>query len=231
MSAIVGVSSANLQKMTQQKIPNIEAAFAQVCQRKVRVQLEVVSSQGKLAPNSTAPINPISSSAPEQPPDPPPPARVQTVPSMQNASINPQSLPSQQNQATLTASLATPTAISDHHQLEESDRSNGRASPTLTYPPPASVNNNHAVTNSLPLSANVPLENLENNVSLAEDYGDSDLQQAIASLTQSFEGELVQLDDMHNTLNDDFEDTENLSVSEIATPLDRPDIEEYDDEW
>jgi DNA polymerase III subunit gamma/tau len=252
ISAIVGVSSANLQKMTQQKIPNIEAAFAQACQRKVRVQLEVVSSQGKTAPNSTAGINPRSSSTPEQPPDPPPPARVQTVPSIENVSMKPQSLPSQQNQA--TAPLVTPTTTSDHHQLEKSDRSNGRASasPTLTYPPPASVNNYHAVTNPLPVTVNVPLENLENlenNVSLAEDYGDSDLQQAIASLTQSFEGELVQLDNLNgldrgnsiddlnldNTLDESFaeseSETEILTPPEIPNHLDRPDLEEYNDEW
>jgi len=234
MSAIVGVSSANLQKMTQQKIPNIEAAFAQVCQRKVRVQLEVVSSQGKLAPNSTAPINPISSSTPEQPPDPPPPARVQTVPSMENVSMKPQSLPSQQNQATLTAPLVTPIATSDHHQFEESDRSKVIASNTLKEHPP--------------VTANLPLEN---NVSLAEDYEDSDLQQAIASLTQSFEGELVQLDnlnsldsadstdglDLDNTLNESFaeeeeeEEKEILTLPEIPNYLDRPDIEDYHDEW
>jgi DNA polymerase III subunit gamma/tau len=237
MSAIVGVSSANLQKMTQQKIPNIEAAFAQVCQRKVRVQLEVVSSQGKIALNSTARINQTTthtSSVPEQPPDPPPPARVQTVPPIENVSMKPQSLPSQQNQATLTAPLGTPTAISDHHQFESSDRSKVIASNTLKEHPP--------------VTANLPLEN---NVSLAEDYEDSDLQRAIASLTQSFEGELVQLDnlnsldsadstddlDLDNTLNESFAEEEEEEEKKISIPpeipnySDRPEAEDYHDEW
>ncbi|MEY2831345.1 MAG: polymerase subunit gamma/tau, partial [Cyanobacteriota bacterium] len=49
LSAIVGISSAKLQKLNQGKVPNIEAAFAQVCQRKVRVQLEVAGSQSNMA--------------------------------------------------------------------------------------------------------------------------------------------------------------------------------------
>jgi DNA polymerase III subunit gamma/tau len=40
-TAIVGISSAPLLKMNQGKVPNIEAAFAKVCQRKIKVILEV----------------------------------------------------------------------------------------------------------------------------------------------------------------------------------------------
>jgi DNA polymerase III subunit gamma/tau len=226
MSAIVGVSSANLQKMTQQKIPNIEAAFAQVCQRKVRVQLEVVSSPKKIATNSTAPINQTTtntSSVPEQPPDPPPPARVLTVASIENVSMMPQSLPRQQNQATLTTPLVTPPVTSEHSQLADSDRSNGRASSTRTDTFPVSVND--LVSNEDHLAGNPEAE-----VTLNENYEDSNLQQAIASLTQNFEGEVVQLDKDLDYLDEDG--IEVLPQSDDPPVLfERPDVEEYDDEW
>ncbi|MEO0011980.1 MAG: hypothetical protein RLZZ535_369, partial [Cyanobacteriota bacterium] len=78
LSAIVGISSAKLHKLNQGKVPNIEAAFAQVCQRKVRVQLEVAGSQSNTKQNSLAsthqPVVETPTSAPEQPPNPPPPS-------------------------------------------------------------------------------------------------------------------------------------------------------------
>ena len=43
--AVVGISSIPLKKMNQGKIPNIETAFAKVCQRPIKVTLEVASKQ------------------------------------------------------------------------------------------------------------------------------------------------------------------------------------------
>ncbi len=43
--AIVGISSAKLRGLHQGKLPNIEAAFEKVCQRKIKVKLEVSSKQ------------------------------------------------------------------------------------------------------------------------------------------------------------------------------------------
>ena len=64
--------------------------------------------------------------------------------------------------------------------------------------------------------------------SLDEDYADSELQQAIASLTQSFEGEVVQL---NNDLDDSFEDedAEILPELEAATPSEQQNVKDY--EW
>jgi DNA polymerase III subunit gamma/tau len=271
LSAIVAVSSAKLQKMTQQKIPNIEAAFAQVCQQKVRVQLEVANSQGKIAPNRRS-INPpvveTPSSVPEQPPDPPPPARVQTVPSVENVWMKPQSL--HQNQATLTSLSPTSATRSDHHQFPKSDRpqgfSQGLVSPTLKEHPTTIATQNTSVLKPPTFAADVPstinpsdpaiiskVAEPENYTDYPdEDYADSELQQAIASLTQSFEGEVVQLDNLDsldsvNSL-DSIEDLELddapdesfaeeekkeeiLTPSEIPRSLDRPDVEDYNDEW
>jgi DNA polymerase-3 subunit gamma/tau len=51
--ATVGISSAKLRGISQGKIPNIEAAFEKICQRKIKVQLEVAARQTDIpVPNS-----------------------------------------------------------------------------------------------------------------------------------------------------------------------------------
>ncbi|MEN9517970.1 MAG: polymerase subunit gamma/tau [Cyanobacteriota bacterium] len=266
-SAIVGVSSAKLQKMTQQKIPNIEAAFAQVCQRKVRVQLEVASSQSNTTQNTHTstrqPAMETPTSTPEQPPDPPPPARVETVPSIKN-SMKPQSL-SSQNQATLTSPFPTSTTRSALHQFQESDRPlgfpQGLASRTLKEHPTTTIaTQNTSVLKPPTFAADIPstidpaepaiiskVAEPENYTDYTEeDYVDSELQQAIASLTQSFEGEVVELDNLDSFdsiedlelgdgLDESFAEEEKkeeiLTPSKIPSYLDRPDVEDYNDEW
>jgi DNA polymerase III subunit gamma/tau len=214
LSAIVGISSAKLQKLNQGKVPNIEAAFAQVCQRKVRVQLEVAGSQNNMAKKAITSIEqPIKTPlpAPEQPPNPPPPStQIQPV---ENPAIQPQNFPSQ-NQATPISVLPTPLAQSFHYHLDESDRPQVIATqnaPVLT-PPPIAADLTPAIKTEI----------------IAEDYVDSELQQAIASLTQSFEGELVELD---NPFDEYFKDDELSELDDISTSLERPDIAEYNDEW
>jgi DNA polymerase III subunit gamma/tau len=283
MSAIVGVSSANLQKMTQQKIPNIEAAFAQVCQRKVRVQLEVVSSPGKIAPNSTAPVNPINQavapappSAPEQPPSPPPPSS-STVPATAIAEIKPPNHPN------LASAVKAPPARSFSHNLHNSNgNSNGSDYPPSLHPnedilkdrpamigsamPSAIATQNTPVLIDQPVTIDFPLENNPNNlaastvlpliadeIDVTEKYADSELQKAIASLTQSFEGEVLQLDNLDSLNSQDSlasiddldlddapfaeeeeeeeEEEKNLIPPEILNYSDRPDAEDYHDEW
>jgi DNA polymerase III subunit gamma/tau len=267
ISAIVGVSSAKLQKMTQQKIPNIEAAFAQVCQRKVVVQLEIASSQGNTVRNSIAPINPpiaeTPTSAPEQPPNPPPPIPP-TVPSVESIKINPPNF-SPPNQIALTPVAQTPQAKSFKHDLNgnnnappsHSDDSTLKASPTSIATQSASVQTDPPITTDFSLANNLnnlattaALPPIPSEINEAEEYADSDLQKAIASLTQSFEGEVVQLDNLDslssvNSLDsiDDFElnnaadeslagdEAEILTPPEIPNYSERPDIDDYNDEW
>jgi DNA polymerase-3 subunit gamma/tau len=52
--AKIGARSQQLFKMAQQRLPNVEAAFAQLCDRPIRVSLEVVTSTPP-APPSPAP--------------------------------------------------------------------------------------------------------------------------------------------------------------------------------
>lgn len=48
-AALVGITSPPLHKMHKGKVPNIETAFAKVCQRKIKVTLEVAPKQNKSA--------------------------------------------------------------------------------------------------------------------------------------------------------------------------------------
>ena len=190
LSAIVGISSAKLQKLNQGKVPNIEAAFAQVCRRKVRVQLEVAGSQSNIAKKAITsieqPVKTPLSAPPEQPPNPPPPStQIQPV---ENPAIQPQNF-SSQNQATPISVLPTPLAQSFHNHLDESAHSQVIATqnaPVLTPP---------AIAADLTPSIKTEV--------IAEDYVDSELQQAIARLTQSFEGEVVELDNFFDEYDED----------------------------
>ncbi|MEL7009425.1 MAG: DNA polymerase III subunit gamma/tau [Cyanobacteria bacterium J06588_4] len=240
MSAIVGVSSAKLQKMTQLKIPNIEAAFAQVLQRKVRVQLEVASSKKKLTNNSVDSTIPIdqrtkanTSNIPPQFSAPPPPVTSQTniEPSTDTMTAPVDNMPSQ---AVASArSISNPVTAKPFNQNSNFHHH----SPTIAHQTetastkPASVltstaaippvpNTNHAVLNDSSV--------LSGESTLEPDDTDCDLQQAISSLTQSFEGEVVQLENEPDLF---FADVEDSTESEEVTRSDRPNSAEYDDDW
>lgn len=195
-SAIVGISSAKLQKLNQGKVPNIEAAFARVCQRKVKVQLEVVNANIAVA-KPPAEISQTSTEASQQQEEPPPQTLTVTTPAKTSGStairqiknISPSKLEMAKSEANSGLELEKPQAIARE-----------------LLPPPA----------ALPEPESRVLPQKEPDVD--GDYGDDELQQAIDNLTHSFEGELVQLDSFANN-------EENTQLS------DRPDLEEYDDEW
>ena len=241
-SAIVGVSSAKLQKMTQQKIPNIEAAFARVCQQKVRVQLEVAGAKKKLTASSAAPL--------------------------ENAGSEPLSMPSQAANPTIEQGVARSVAPNAKTTTTVERGTEMRVSAPPQHATPDGFNHgggknrkdtngkvrnsngfesNGGQTGSTPMAStaliteanteSAPSPVLEDSKTFLEaDYADSELQQAIENLTQSFEGELVQLD------RDDFEDSDEVEEeltalsepesSTLRSPLiERPDLEEYDDDW
>lgn len=74
-SAIVGISSMPLKKMNQGKIPNIEAAFAKVCQRSIKVTLEVAGKQDSRSTRTASQTTTIERSQTTSitNPSPPPP--------------------------------------------------------------------------------------------------------------------------------------------------------------
>ena len=219
-NAVVGVSSANLEKMTQQKIPNIEAAFAEVCQRKVRVQIEVTGLKKNSINNGSSQyieraIAKTSFTPQQQNSPSPAPVAVQTV---QRTDVTANSVPIS-SPGTSSVLQATPVKTGDRTQINHQPQNVAIQNTSLAS----------AVAGHLPVDNNAVQSASTAELTQGEDYANDDLQQAIDSLTQSFEGEVVQLDNDSNDLDDDFEEV--LSVSEVAIPLDRPDVDEYDDDW
>ncbi len=209
-SAIVGISSAKLQKLNQGKVPNIEAAFAQVCQRLVKVQLEVANPKDNpsndLSSIKQSVVAPPSSS-PKQSFDQPLPSNAHNAPTIppEKEPIQPQNSFSRERTISELSSPATshPQAVSFSQDIS-----------VLTAPTIPTENN--LVTPTAELSSN-------------QNYADDDLQRAIDNLTQSFEGEVVQFD--NNSQAEFLTETE-LSESEIdLASLERRDANNYDDDW
>ncbi|MBE9048180.1 DNA polymerase III subunit gamma/tau [Pleurocapsales cyanobacterium LEGE 10410] len=197
-SAIVGISSAKLQKLNQGKIPNIEAAFAQVCQRKIKVQLEVAAA------GSTLPTNPAAS--------------------RDNFTSEPKkNSPDKQN----TSSVALETPKPEANALKPSLSTQSKTVEILPNSHlKTSLANIEPAQNPVPLSP--PKVEVVTPPAIIEDSvrteADDDFQKAIDNLTQSFEGELVQLDNVQS-----FDDSESPEPENLVSS--RPDAEDYEDEW
>ena len=237
-SAIVGISSAKLQKLNQGKIPNIEAAFAKVCQRQIKVQLEVANSQGTTSNNTLS-----KSVVPTKAQPAPIPETSPASPEFKafDAPDRPQSLPVQTQPAQVPSkSQTSSSAPASFHP--ESDEAPLRDRDRVAYPKGNRTNTsklaestNGVLKSSTPdlkssvaepitiqhdLTSEVPVE-----LTIAED--EQQLQQAIDNLTHSFEGELVQLDNVNE---------ESFKAEKTLTPSpnldrDRPDPEDYEDDW
>ena len=185
-SAVVGISSAKLQKLNQGKIPNIEAAFARVCQRKIKVQLEVVTAKSTLPTNSAASRENPTSESKKNSLDKQDTSSIAFKTFAPEGNIKP-SLPIQSQTVVLPDPKLKAPLASNLEPVENS---------VLPSPPKVEV-----------VTPPVIIEDSD------RDYSDDDFQKAIDNLTQSFEGELVQLDE-----------SEHLANS-------RPDAEDYEDDW
>lgn len=225
LSAIVGISSTTLQKLHQGKVPNIEAAFTQVCQRKVKVQLEVANAKNNSVNNlvSNSANNAIAS------------ITQSTVEVVQPIAKTPQATP-------LTASPepAKPESFPPQNQTPQ------RFAPPQNRVNPAVTNHNFELRHNQPQTiakpdnSNLPLNaiapentkvttpiNTESDSS--QDYAIYDLQEAIDSLTQRFEGEVVHLDNMQQQFSEDIEILESSEISQDHQG--RPNVEDYEDDW
>lgn len=212
-SAIVGISSAKLQKLHQGKVPNIEAAFARVCQHQVKVQLEAADAVGTTAKNgSTTEATSVTNIDRTQPPSsqeptPPPPIAQSAV---ETPSTDSKRSP-----------VPTPEAVTPSKprnlQPQQQDRKAIAPNTNSSFP---------STLPSLTVSEDRVNPELASTTIEPNSVSDPDsLQQAIDNLTLSFEGELVQLD---NPL-EEFAPPQ-IEQSESIAP-DRPDVEDYDDEW
>jgi DNA polymerase III subunit gamma/tau len=221
-SAIVGISSAKLQKLHQGKVANIEAAFIRVFQRKIKVHLEVATPQALPPKDLTLPSSHNNLS-----PTPKPVADFSNSSSSANK-LEISSSPANYSQTT-KAKLPVQDTVA-HKNLSNS-----------AFIEPTTLNNNSQgakeETVVVPLfptdsptdqTASTPYTfEPESN----QDYTDDYLQKAIANLTQSFEGELVQLNNTQEQLIDTSTTSTTEAEAETIYGIDRPSIEDYQDDW
>lgn len=253
-SAIVGISSAKLQKLNQGKVPNIEAAFAQVCQRKIKVQLEVASGKessvkNPAPPRDSRPLH-VSQPTPDTNPDSSSPPKPDTtvkisekISEVKKSDFSVSNLEVQKFKSKIDSAKAAP--LTNHSQSITE-----QVSPLPSLPPiaprttdvitPVSPANIPTNTPLLPTEQNLRAPEAKGVVRNQIDNPDNYLQQAISNLTHCFEGELVQMNDSQAEFFEDFEEEE-IEEEEIEEILelpeanehyrDRPNIEDYNDEW
>ena len=125
-SAIVGISSMPLKKMNQGKVPNIEAAFAKVCQRPIKVTLEVASQQNHSTRTTSSPTTTIERSLNTSTvTNPEPPTTPQEPPPLKERSLSlklPETTTIQQQQ------IKTNSVVVTQETTAESTFNNDRAS-------------------------------------------------------------------------------------------------------
>ena len=264
-SAVVGISSKKLQKLHQGKVPNIEAAFEKVCQRKIKVSLEVASNtnQKSTSDRHSTPPSPIDPTIPSSSPSFVLQKKTETIQSQNVDHISAQFSSTLDSQAPEYSEKVIPI----NRNATKSDRNIISPTPVVTSITPTSTNptknlqsepdtvlhsptaNESVVTNRLEFTSNQRNgDNLSPN-GINQNYDPSILQQAIEDLTQSFEGELVELDSVNLSqfLDDQFQ-SNRLEVSESqnlnppakipnspsptakAILSGRPDLSEYENE-
>ena len=236
-SAIVGISSATLQKLNQGKVPNIEQAFARVVQHKVKVQLEVASRHNNSAKkNSEVANNSIKSPVPEQE------SSVNSANNINNYEAN---LTAESNgvdgrlgqlQSTKPFLPQTATKEADS-SLETIVVESKKATASSITPLERSPSRKNNAIISPSVEPSTPIQNVDSTISqtsseldIESDYEEDDLGRAIANLTQSFEGELVQMDEDRDFTSETLETVDSES-SLLMEGNSRPSLEDYDDDW
>ena len=214
-SATVGISSAKLQKLNQGKIPNIEAAFAKVCQRQVKVQLEVANSQiatsNNITPSTVVTTQPQPASIPVTKPAT---GEFETF----SDALKPRSFQNPSAKVSLDPASASTSFSSKSDRSSTSKLVN--ANQVIKSSPPDTKS--LAVAEPTVVQPEASISEVPSKL-VSED--EQQLQQAIDNLTHSFEGELVQLDNANN----EFKLNESSTPSSID--LHRPNAEDYEDEW
>lgn len=250
-SAIVGISSNKLQKLHQGKVSNIEAAFAQVCQHKIKVHFEVTTSVDASAKNSLTLVDKHYPSPQKSDLD----QNINYIPSSVNNNqlSQPQTEHTEvigqqartQGQVSQTSNSNSPlitssTSVSnlERNSLSSERREFGRGSSLL----PNESNLGLLTTNSKLERSDFDASGAENKTidtpeviveqNLNQDYTDDNLQQAIDDLTRSFEGELVQLENNQSHFSEYAEESEQPEQSNLnPSSQGRPNMEDYDDVW
>ena len=198
-AAVVGISSAPLLKMNRGRIPNIETAFTKVCQRKIKVTLEVASA--KKSPLTTE-VSTFSKKRSQIQQDSPPVEqsysddthrkKTQTVESSVKArSVTKQELNTERAITIEKRVESEAIEVSTSQTIEES------AAEAVT----PEINGDNVPIDS-PISSSV--ENLD------------DFDRAVELVAQKFQGEVIELDRSHQLTISQEETLEITETTEIV---------------
>lgn len=225
--AIVGIGSAKLQRLHQGKVTNIETAFAKVCQRIIKVKLEVATPQ-------KPPRESVPRSLSSPPPQPKTELSSETKPSWENETNLPIS-----NQIVKSDRPIEPSVSLDTASFKPPKSNRSTTTDLISSPPRDTTIATSALDASESESPPKPKTVLSPTNSL--DVEDSDLERAIADLTHSFEGELVQLDNLNlpepdaNSQADSASDIDDLDKQYSLAPsnnivIKRQELDSYDED-
>ena len=221
----IGVVSPQLIKLIQVKIANIETAFTQACQRKIKVNLEVSKNQSQPATNnsSPAPSKPQLNRSYQLPK-----LETETIKATENIpASNLQSLP-------LTTPVPKPeTQTVVTHEIKRSPIEKQESPLQVT------TSDSPTIIDTQNITANEQI-NIHHQDIIANNRSEGDFQKAVELLAKSFEGEVITLGNPEDnlpseesTISHDLnpQNKQEQSIEEPATPIrNRPDLTMYEDD-
>jgi DNA polymerase-3 subunit gamma/tau len=195
-SAEVGIKTEPLLRIAHGKIPELEAAFAQVCGKTIRVKLIVNAGGTSQAINQNAsqnvPVNQTSPRSPQTENIPPRPTVSQPI----SPPINP--TPTNGNHATISPKSG------------------------LTSPPNKTVQTLSSPKNIVSTKTTPPVPIVETPTIVPEAYSNNELKKAAESLAKAFEGEIISLDQPFNAENNAENDRIDSKNKMMASPSTMP---------
>ncbi|ELS01442.1 DNA polymerase III, subunit gamma/tau [Xenococcus sp. PCC 7305] len=244
----IGVVSPPLIKLIQGKISNIETAFSQACQRKIKVTLEVAKKSSQQSDNNH------SSSVASKPPSKPHSNGSDSSAKAEIAAIktpeNPPNIPTSNGHSVASTLPSSSPAIADPppqiakpvvaHETSRSHTETPKSNPTIaTSKPPA-------ITDTQIPIANGQLEHHNQDIIANPDNMPAvgEFQKAVELLAKSFDGEVIDLGNaeenspldetvaetaISNSLNSQNDQNQSREES-TTTILNRPDLTAYEDD-
>jgi DNA polymerase-3 subunit gamma/tau len=194
-SAQVGIKTEPLLRIAHGKIPELEAAFAQVCGKTIRVKL-IVNAGGNGTSQTTTQTVSQNVSVNQTPPRSPQTENIPARPTVSQPSpppINP--APANGNHSTISPKSGL-TSTSPSKTVQ-------------TLPSPKNV----VATKTTPAVSIVETPTVP-----SEAYANNDLKKAAESLAKAFEGEIVSLDQSFNAENDKIKPETEMMISPSTMP-------------
>ena len=221
----IGVVSPQLIKLIQAKIANIETAFTQACQRKIKVILEVAKNTPQPATNNSSP----------------PPSNPQPNTSSHLSKLEPETIKAPEKIPAANFQSLPPTTPAPKPQTKPVVTYENKRSLQATEESHLSVatSDSPAITDTQKPIANQQV-NIHNQDVIANTPAAADFQKAVELLAKSFDGEVITLGNMEEDLpseetaisnNLNPEANQDQSTETPATHIrNRPDLTIYEDD-